>query len=464
MGKSRPIISFLSTKSSTTVCKIAEQRIIFSERTGQAVCPGRGAQRLTPLILLLLLAGQQIGCIQDGQQAAQDPIRTGALVLRDNDFDSLSGKRVGLIANQTAVAGSVHLIDLLHEAPNVELVALFGPEHGLRGQSEAGAAVTDGVDTATGIPVYSLYGSANAPSEDVLVSLDVLVFDIQDIGARFYTYITTMGRSMQSASRAGIPFVVLDRPNPLGGVTVDGYVLESEFASGVGLYPIPIQHGLTVGELALMIKGEGYLDGLEDLDLEIVPMSGWTRDMLWPDTGLKWIPTSPNIPTFETAQVYIGTVFFEGTDASEGRGTDEPFLTIGAPWLDAHKVQKNLQNRGLPGVRFEAALTSPRAIPGAAINPKFEGVSIEAISISVEDTRTYNPLATGIALLSEILVELPDSLSATFLHERWLNLLSGSSRLYRDLLAGTSTEKIRASWAREVKNFERLRTPYLLYR
>jgi len=420
-----------------------------------------------PLVLLILL-----GLLATGTLAACNPqiptteterVRTGAEILRDTGFEALSGKRVGLITNQTAVVDSVHLIDLLNDAPDVNLVALFGPEHGLRGETEAGAAVEDGMDTATGLPVYSLYGTSNAPSDDVLASLDVLVFDIQDIGARFYTYITTMGRSMQAAARAGVPFVVLDRPNPLGGLMVDGYVLEADFKSGVGAFPIPIQHGLTVGELALMIQGEEYLSDLEELDLEIISMTGWSRDMLWPATGLPWIPTSPNIPTFETALVYAGTCFVEALSASEGRGTPAPFLTIGAPWLNADEAVQRLISLQLPGVSFSASVTTPKTIPGIAENPLFEDQLIKTIQIDVTDINSYVPLKTGIATLKSVIDLAPDSMRANLVNRRWMALLSGSERLANALEDGRTAGEIVSSWSTEVETFRRLSATYLLY-
>ena len=243
-------------------------------------------------------------------------------------------KTVGLVVNHTALVGDEHLINLVHAAPNVRVGAIFGPEHGLRGKAEDGEAVSDGKDLLTGAPVYSLYGATRKPTSTMLAGLDVLIFDIQDVGARFYTFISTMGLSMQAAAEAGIPFIVLDRPNPLSGAYVSGFVLESEQESFVGQYAIPIAHGLTVGELAMMIQGEGLMPSLESLALEVVSMEGWDRSMQWPDTGRPWVATSPNIPRFDNALVYPGTCFFEATSASEGRGTLTPFLQVGSIAVD----------------------------------------------------------------------------------------------------------------------------------
>ena len=227
------------------------------------------------------------------------------------------------------------------------------------GQVEAGKSVRDGVDPATGIPVFSLYGGSRKPSRAMLRGVDILVFDIQDIGARFYTYISTMGLAMQAAAEAGIPFVVLDRPNPLGGNYVSGFVREDGLTSFVGQYPIPIIHGLTVAELATMIKGERWLDGLTRLELQIMKMDGWRRDMRWPSTGLSWVATSPNIPTYETALVYPGVgILGETLLVNEGRGTPAPFTVFGAPWLDSRRMAGQLDALALPGVSFEVGTIS----------------------------------------------------------------------------------------------------------
>lgn len=406
-------------------------------------------------ILLLLLA------VPPG--AAQPAVTTGAQRLVDTGFDALDGLRVGLVTNHTARVdttdgGPAHLIDRLHAAPSVELAALFGPEHGLRGTAEAGAAVASFTDPATGIPVYSLYGATKKPPPEALQNLDALVFDVQDVGARFYTYVSTMGRAMQAAAEAGIPFVVLDRPNPLGGAA-EGFVLEPAYASFVGMYPIPIRHGLTVGELARMIAGERWLPGLDDLDLRVITMEGWRRDGLWPETGLPWIPTSPNIPDVETALVYPGAALFEGTAASEGRGTETPFRLVGAPWLDGEALADTLSARGLPGVRFEASHFTPCSIPGVAASPKFEGEAVSGVRVVVTDPDAVRPVALGVHLLHAAYHQRP----ADFFDADWIAKLAGSDRLLRMLEAGTSPEAIAAAWHDAVAEFERARVPYLLY-
>ena len=252
----------------------------------------------------------------------QAVVTSGADALVDSDFARLDGQRVGLIVNHTALASGEHLIDLIDAAPNVELVAIFAPEHDIRGTAGAGELFGDRVDPRTGVQIFSLYTDTRQPSPAMLADVDVLVYDLQDVGARFYTYISTMGLAMQSAARAGIPFVVLDRPNPGGGGSSAGFVLEPDQISFIGQFPIPASYGLTAGELATAIKGEAWLPGLDGLALDVVAMQGWERQMRWPATEQPWVPPSPGLPTFESALAYPGTVLFEATPISYGGGTD----------------------------------------------------------------------------------------------------------------------------------------------
>ena len=390
-------------------------------------------------------------------------VRTGAEVLADEGFARLAGLRIGLVANHTSRIDTVHLADRLHAAVGIELVALFGPEHGIRGDAVAGEQVDSGRDASTGVPVYSLYGRQHKPTPDQLAGLDALLFDIQDVGARFYTYISTMGLAMEAAAEAGIPFYVLDRPNPLGGVLVEGFVLEPEHASFVGAYPIPIVHGLTVGELARMIQGEGWMDGLDGLDLRIVPMDGWGRAMDWDATGLPWTPPSPNIPDVATAMVYPGTCFFEGVQASEGRGTYEPFKQVGAPWADGEGVAASLNASGLPGVRFTAAGFTPEGIPGMATTPRFSGIALSGVRVEVVDAAVFRPVATGIHVLAAFYRAAPEREQSDFLQQAWLDKLAGTHRLVEMLEAGAPVDSIVGAWGAEVAAFEARRAPYLLY-
>ena len=431
----------------------------------------RGTDALRPALLAALLLCP--ACSQTPERPEPDaapceaspcaPVKTGAAALAERGFDLLDGKRVGLIVNHTARVDTAHLIDLVFAAPGVELTALFGPEHGLRGLADAGEKVADGQDERTGVPVYSLYGETRKPTPDMLRGIDALVFDIQDIGARFYTYISTMGLAMQAAAEQGVPFVALDRPNPLGGNYVSGFMLEPEHTSFVGQYPIPMAHGMTVGELARMIRDRAMMEGLENLDLHVVEMEGWRRDMLWPETGLPWVPPSPNIPDFETALVYPGAVFFEATAASEGRGTRRPFVQVGAPWLDGQAATDSLNARGLPGVRFEAASFAPASIPGMASRPKLEGQPLEGVRHILTDAQAFQPVETGIhvfdvfwrqaAAMQEEFVNRPAALAR----------LAGTERLLDLLQQGASPETIAASWEREAAAFREARAASLLY-
>jgi len=400
-----------------------------------------------------------------GQPTSSPPVASGAEVLAASGFSALAGKRVGLITNQTGRVGAEHLADLLARAPGARLAAIFAPEHGFRGTAEAGAKVGDAVDPRTGVPIHSLYGAVRQPTPAMLRRLDVLVFDIQDIGARFYTYISTMGLAMQAAAAARIPFLVLDRPNPLGGDYVSGFVLEPALRSFVGQYPIPIVHGLTVGELARMIKGERWLEGLEALDLTIVEMQGWRRAMRWPQTGRAWVATSPNIPTFEAALVYPGTGIVGEAEVSEGRGTPTPFSLVGAPWLDARRTVERMAALALPGVAFETAAFIPRSIPGVAAQPRFEGRRLAGVRLRVTDADRFEPLEAGMHLLVHIAAEARSrGVEPLFTNLAMLHAIAGTRRLYRMLTAGADGAAIVAAWQDEVARFRARRAPYLIYR
>ncbi|MEM8484577.1 MAG: DUF1343 domain-containing protein [Bacteroidota bacterium] len=387
-------------------------------------------------------------------------LKTGADVLHQSGFALFEGKTIGLVVNHTARVDSMHLGDLVEQAPNVKLGAFFSPEHGIRGDADAGEEIADGVDQKTGLPVHSLHGKERKPAQEDLVGLDALVFDIQDIGARFYTYISTMGYAMQAAAEAGIPFYVLDRPNPLGGNYVAGFVLEEAFSSFVGLYPVPVAHGLTVGELARMIKGEGYLDGLENLALHVVEMEGWDRTQKWPATGRTWRPTSPNIPDFTTAVAYIGTCFFEAVDASEGRGTRTPFTQVGASWLDAQVLVDSLEAAQLPGVAFSRASFTPESIADMSRNPRFEGELQQGVHIEITDLETFDPLETGMHLLAGFYAQ---ALENDFVNKSWMGRLAGTDQLAELLEMQVPPAQIVDAWEEDVHQFTQARQPYLLY-
>ncbi len=396
--------------------------------------------------------------------APPHPVVTGAEVLAASGFAAIAGKRVGLVTNHTGLVNGRHLADLVSEAPNVKLTAILAPEHGLRGAAEAGARVPDGIDAKTGVPVFSLYGASKRPAPRMLRDVDVLVFDIQDIGTRFYTYISTMGLAMQAAAAARIPFIVLDRPNPLGGDYVSGFVLEPALGSFVGQYPIPIVHGLTVGELARMIQGEKWLEGLESLQLIVIEMLGWQRSMRWPQTGRAWVPTSPNIPTFESALVYPGMGLVGETDVNEGRGTPTPFSLFGAPWLDASRIAARLNALALPGITFEAATYAPRSIPRVATHPRYEGKTVNGARLLVADLVRLEPLEAGAHVLVALAAEARSKGNAgLFRSLAMFHALAGTKRLHRLLEGGSDGAAITTAWQAEVAQFKVRRARYLLY-
>ncbi|MGE0653986.1 MAG: exo-beta-N-acetylmuramidase NamZ domain-containing protein, partial [Alphaproteobacteria bacterium] len=391
-------------------------------------------------------------------------VAVGGEVLVDSGFAALAGKRVGLITNQTGLARGSHLVDHLHGAPTVNLAAIFAPEHGFRGVAEAGEKVGDDRDAKTGVRVFSLYGATRKPRPAMLRGIDVLVFDIQDIGARYYTYISTMGLAMQAAAQARIPFVVLDRPNPLGGTYVSGFVLEPALTSFVGQYPIPIVHGLTVGELARMMKAEGWLSGLEALELSVIEVRGWKRTTRWPGTGRRWVATSPNIPTFESALAYPGIGFVGELDINEGRGTPIPFTQFGAPWLDGRKAAAHLNGLRLPGLSFEAVRYRPRAIPRVASDPRFEGRTIGGVRLDFTDIDRFLPLETGMHAMAMLMADPgAGSPAKLFRNLKMFHLLAGTRQLHRMLVSGASGSDIISVWSADVDRFKRLRAPYLIY-
>ena len=403
--------------------------------------------------------------IRSEQSRATPRITTGADILVASEFAAIDGQRVGLITNQTGLVGGQHLADALHAAPNVDLVAIFAPEHGFRGAVEAGESIRDGVDTKTGVRVISLYGATKKPTARMLRNVDTLIFDIQDVGVRFYTYISTMGLAMEAAAEAGIPFLVLDRPNPLGGENVSGFMLEPKRRSFVGLYPIPVVHGLTVAELARMIQGEAWRSGLDKLDLRVIAMRGWERSMRWHQIQQTWIPTSPNIPTFNSALVYPGVGIIGETQlVNEGRGTKEPFTVFGAPWLKARRMAGRLNALGLPGVNFQPTRYRPRSIPGVAKNPAFVGQTIHGVRVLVTDQDTFQPLEVGIHALSLLIREARSrGISPLFKKVAMFDAIAGTKRLRSKLLNGATGQSIIASWRTEAAEFEEKSKGYRLY-
>ncbi|MFQ5771915.1 MAG: exo-beta-N-acetylmuramidase NamZ domain-containing protein, partial [bacterium] len=404
--------------------------------------------------------------LEEAEAAGIEPIsnplkvETGLDVLVRNHFDILLGKRVGVITNHTGLTkDGQHIVDLLKQAEGVELVAIFGPEHGVRGVAPDGVAVNSQVDSATGVPVYSLYGKTRRPKEDMIDSVDALVFDIQDVGARFYTYIYTMALAMEAAALHGKKFVVLDRPNPITGTKVEGPMLQDGFQSFVGLFKMPVRHGMTVGELAKLFQGQGWFDGAESLDLSVVKMTGWERRAWYDQTDLPWVGPSPSMKTLATATVYPGTCFIEGTNVSEGRGTDKPFEKIGAPWINPKQLANKLNKYGLKGVAFEPTEFTPVATLPSVPNPKYKDELCGGIYVRVVRRETFKPVKTGVTIIWTIKNLYPDK----FKWRNTIDRLYGSNRLRLRIEASKPLAEIVSNDGVEVQNFLTLRAKYLLY-
>ena len=380
------------------------------------------------------------------------PVRPGIDVLLEDSLHLVAGKRVGLITNQTGVdASGRSSIDRLFEHPDVNLVALFAPEHGIRGDANPGEAVEDGIDSRTGLPIHSLYGATRTPTPEMLEGIDVILTDYQDIGARYWTYVSTMTLAMEAAATQGIPFVVLDRPNPIGGAT-QGNVLDPPFATFVGRHPVPMRHGMTPAELARYARGEHGID----VALHVAPADGWRRGMSFAETGLPWIQPSPNMPSIESATHYPGTCLFEGTNLSVGRGTEIAFQHVGAPWLDGEALARTMNGYGLEGVRFEATRFTPQS-PG---DGKFDGVEVSGVRLIATST-AYDPTEAAVALLVET-----RRMSGN--EWRWLtshfDRLAGTDRIREAIEAGAGVDEIREGWDEALAEFVRIREPYLIYR
>ncbi|OGP34627.1 MAG: hypothetical protein A2X88_09935 [Deltaproteobacteria bacterium GWC2_65_14] len=395
-----------------------------------------------------------------GHQA--EKVVSGLDMLIEKRFAPLRGLSVGLICNPTSVDRRLrHAADLLHEAKGVRLAALFGPEHGVRGDAQYMAAVEDERDRRTGVPVHSLYGSTAEslrPDPRTLRGLDALVFDIQDVGSRCYTYQATMLFCMEAAAIAKILFFVLDRPNPVGGVAVEGPALRPGFGSFCGVHDVAVRHGLTVGELAGLYREERGLD----VALTVIPCRGWRRGMHQRDTGLPWVFPSPNMPTPETALVYPGMCLLEGTNLSEGRGTTRPFELFGAPWLDGNRLAESLAAERLPGVRF-------RPVRFAPTWDKHAGFRCHGVEVVVADREAFRPFRTGVACVAAARAQDPGRF-------RWrtepyefvagipaFDLLCGSAREREAIAAGRGWRDLAAEWSREEREFTKRRARHLLY-
>jgi uncharacterized protein YbbC (DUF1343 family) len=388
----------------------------------------------------------------------------------------IKSRKVGLITNQSGVdQHGRSLVGLCAQNKDIDLVAIYGPEHGVRGGAQAGEYVPFYIDDRYNIPVFSLYGQSLKPDPDMKSNLDermrsfdtvktgkllepdmikgvdVLLYDIQDVGTRIYTYTATMALCMKTCAESGLELIVLDRPNPINGVDMEGPILEyPQFSTFVGLYPIPVRHGMTTGELARLFNAK-YLE--PKVNLTVIPMEGWERGIWFDDTPLPWIPPSPNMPSLDTATVYPGQVFLEGTNVSEGRGTDQPFQLCGAPWINAPKLVGLLNALNLSGVHFEEASFTPAF-------SKYRNECCAGVRIQVEDREAFKPFATTLFLLGTIITEYSEHFE---FHEDYFDTIMGTSKVRRNIVRGMNIRAILGTYDSEIGQFAEMREPFLLY-
>ncbi len=380
----------------------------------------------------------------------------------DRLFDSgmLRGRRVGVVANPASVDGSFrHIVDRAASAPGVTLAAVFGPQHGFRADVQDNMVESPHApDARRRVMVYSLYSETREPTADMLSGLDALVIDLQDVGARIYTFVYTMANCLRAAARHRVPVIVCDRPNPIGGAAVEGPMLVEGYESFVGLFPIPMRHGMTIGELARLFN-ERFGIGAE---LEVVPMEGWRREMYWDDTGLPWVLPSPNMPTLDTAVVYPGGVLFEGTQLSEGRGTTRPFELLGAPWIDAEPLAARLNALRIDGAHFRPVVFEPTF-------HKHAGQACGGCQIHVTDRQTFRPVLAGVAVMSEFHRSAPDRFAwrqppYEYVQDRMpIDILAGSDRLRQAIEADIPARDIAEEWDAGTRRFLAVRERHLLY-
>lgn len=379
---------------------------------------------------------------------ASDPsVQAGIDILEQEKFSQLSGRNVGLITNHTGVnLKGVSTVKLLHDASNVHLKTLFSPEHGFAGLLDQ-ANVNDDQDTETGLEIISLYGKTRVPTDESLKGIDTLVFDIQDIGTRFYTYISTMGGAMRAAAKNDITFVVLDRPNPIGGSVVGGPILDAGKESFVGYHTIAVRHGMTIGEIAMMFRSEMNLD----LDLRVIHCQGWKREMAFDETGMVWINPSPNMRNLTQAFLYPGIGLLETTNLSVGRGTDTPFEVLGSPWIDSRTFAAALNTHRLGGIRFVPLYFEPDA-------SKYAGQRCGGVNMIVTDRESFDPIRTGIVIATTLRQLYPDQWKT-----KSLNRLLGNQGTFEAIKAGQSFKEIQLGYQPRLDAFIKRRQPFLIY-
>ena len=377
----------------------------------------------------------------------------GIDIFFSSDLSKYETLRIAVVANHTSLDKDGNsLVDLANE--HLNLKAIFTPEHGLFGKDEAGKKIND--NAFNGIPVYSLYGKNKKPTSDQLKNIDLILFDMQDIGSRYYTYISTMTYVMQAALDNEVKIIVLDRPNPIGRA-IEGPILRNGFQSFVGMHPIPIRHGLTIGELALMIEGMNWISGDGDLDLEVIKVLGWNGEPVSID-----IPPSPNIPDLETAIIYSGLCLLEGTNISEGRGTDTPFKILGAPWLNSEDVLDRIKSSGVRGADVSGITFIPKSIPGKAAYPKYKSEECKGIKIDITDFDSFYPLKLGVLILKSIHDSDPENFK--ILETNFIDKLYGSDQLKENIINGLSINELVLTWKYESEQFRKVSQPYRIYK
>lgn len=378
-------------------------------------------------------------------------VKLGIENLLENRLNLLAGKKVGLITSPTGLDSQLRsTVDLLFRS-GVRLTGLYGPEHGVRGNAQAGEEVSSSIDETTGLPVYSLYGPTKKPTREMLKDVDTLIFDMQDVGCRYYTFNYTMAYAQEAASEYGLEFIVLDRPNPLGGVKVEGNLVQEGYRSFVGAYPLPNRYGLTIGELSLYLAkflGVGK-------DPTVIKLSGWERNMYYEETELLWVPPSPNLPTVDSAVLYPGTCLFEGTNLSEGRGTTRPFEIIGAPWLNAFKLADELNEKNLPGVLFRPVFFVPTF-------SKHEKKECQGVHVHVTDRQVLEPLRVALYLLSAVFkYQETEFLSNN--NRYFFNLLAGDPEIKDQIKTGINPDEIIEKMNSENHDFQKNAKQIMLY-
>ena len=406
------------------------------------------------IILLLMVIFSSVSSI------AQTKVKLGIDVLKE-DYKFLVGKRVGLITNATGVDSKLNsTIDIINNLPGVKLVALFGPEHGVRGDIPAGEKIQSYTDAKTGLPVYSLYGKTRKPTNDMLKGIDVLIYDIQDIGVRSYTYISTMGLAMEAAAENNIQFVVLDRPNPLTGEKFEGSIVRDDFISFIGQFPIPYIYGLTCGELATMINEEGWLSNKMKCNLKVIKMKGWKRSMRWEDTGLQWVPTSPHIPHYYSAQFYAATgILGELGVISEGVGYTLPFQLLGADWIDENEIAKRMNELKLDGVIFRPVVWRP-------FYGNFQGKVLHGVHVHITDFQKCNLTSIQFYFLQELKKLYPDKDVFNLAKPeriRMFDLATGWDNIRKMFSQEFNYNSIKSYWEKEANEFKSKAQKYFLY-